>query len=147
MKAALSGLSLLPRIAYYSGTYIIAAVLLISGISKILDPLPLIETLKAFTKLSEDILIITATILPVIEIGLGLLLMLKIKPKPVLYGTLILFTVFLVFSVYGTIKGMNNDCGCFGSLVKSQIGWGMVIRNLGFLIVGGLLIMHYKLVR
>ena len=142
MKAALINLSLLPRIAYYSGIYIVAAVLLISGISKILDPMPLIETLKAFIKLPEDITILIATILPVLEIGLALLLMLEIKPKPVLYGTLILFTLFLAFSVYGTIKGMNNDCGCFGSLVKSQIGWGMIGRNA---ILFVLVILEYKI--
>jgi len=118
------------RITYHTGLYFLAAVLLISGISKIIDPIPLIETLKAFAKLPEDILILIVTILPVIEMGLGILLVLKIKPKPVLLGTLLLFAAFLAFSIYGTIIGMKNDCGCFGSLVKSQIGWGMVGRNI-----------------
>ena len=126
------------------GVYFIAAVLLISGISKILDPKPLIETLKAFRKLSEDYLILTATILPVIEISLGILLVLKIKPKPVMLGALFLFAAIFSFIIYGTIIGMNNDCGCFGSLVKSQIGWGMVVRNLGLFIIEALVIKHYK---
>ncbi len=137
-------LSRYKRTACRIGVYFIAAVLLISGISKILDPMPLIETLKAFTKLPEEYLILAATILPVIEISLGILLVLKIKPKPVMLGTLILFAAFLAFSIYGTIMGMTNDCGCFGSLVESQIGWGMIIRNLGFIIVAALIITYNK---
>jgi len=123
------------NILYYAGFYLLAGVLLFSGISKIIDPMPLIETLKLVTKLPEEFLIIIATVLPVIEIGLGLLIILRIKPKPVLLATLILFSAFFVFSVYGTIVGIKNDCGCFGSLVKSEIGWGMVGRNTILLII------------
>lgn len=120
------------NIAYHSGLYLIAGVLLLSGISKIIDPMPLIETVKLVFGLPEEILILTATILPIIEIGFGLLIILKIKPKPVLFSTLVLFFAFFAFSVYGTIVGLKNDCGCFGSLVKSEIGWWMVIRNTTF---------------
>jgi len=118
------------NILYHAGLYLIAGVLLFSGISKIIDPMPLIETLKLVASLPEEFLIIIATILPVIEIGLGVMLVLKIKPKPVQLATLILFGAFLAFSIYGTIIGMKNDCGCFGSIVKSEIGWGMVGRNM-----------------
>ena len=131
------------NIAYYAGLYLIAGVLLFSGISKILDPMPLIETLKLVAKLPEDILIIIATILPIIEIGLGILIVLKIKPKPVLIATLALFAMFFVFSVYGTIIGLKNDCGCFGSIVKSEIGWWMVGRNLCFLVLTNAIIFNY----
>ena len=132
------------NIIFHIGLYLIAGVLLISGISKIADPLPFIETVKAFTGLSEEIIILAATILPVLEIGLGILLILKIKLKPALLVTLILFGGFLAFSIYGTIMGMNNDCGCFGSLVKSQIGWGMVGRNILFTIIVALIHLRVK---
>ena len=128
------------NILYYAGFYLIAGVLLFSGISKIIDPIPLIETLKLVAKLPEDIFIIIATVLPIIEIGLGLLIIMRIKPKPVLLTTLILFGAFLAFSIYGTIIGMKNDCGCFGSLVKSEIGWGMMGRNIFLLVVNILIV-------
>ena len=129
------------NIAYYAGLYLIAGVLLLSGISKIIDPMPLIETLKLVAKLPEDILIIIATILPIIEIGLGVLIVLKIKPKPVLMATLALFAFFFVFSVYGTIIGLKNDCGCFGSIVKSEIGWWMVGRNMLLQVISFLMLL------
>lgn len=122
-------------IIYSFISYIIAGVLLLSGISKIINPMPLIETLKLVAKLPEELLIIIATLLPVIEISLGLLLVLKIKPKPVLLATMILFAAFFVFSVYGTIVGLKKDCGCFGFLVKSEIGWSMILRDLFFIVI------------
>lgn len=130
------------NIVYYFVLYLIAGIMLFSGISKIIDPTPLIETLKLTAKLPEDIFIIIATILPIIEIVLGLLIILKIKPKPVMFATVVLFAAFLVFSIYGTIVGMNNDCGCFGSLAKSEIGWRMVGRNVLFIALSAFLLMR-----
>ena len=101
--------------------YFIAGVLLVSGIAKIADPMPMIETLKALTSLGENLIILATTLLPIIEIGLGILLVLRIGPKIVLFCTLILFGAFLAFSIYGTLMGISNDCGCFGSLVKSDL--------------------------
>lgn len=115
--------------------YFIAIVLLFSGISKIVDPIPMMETMKAVFKVNESLLILAATILPVIEIGFGLMLVFNVQTKKVLFAVTILFFCFFVFSVYGTIIGLNNDCGCFGNLVKSEFGIFMVLRNLVFFII------------
>jgi uncharacterized membrane protein YphA (DoxX/SURF4 family) len=130
--------------AYSIGYYLIAVVLLFSGISKILNPIPLIETLKLIAKVPEEMLIIVAAVLPIVEISLGVLLILKLKPKPVLLTTLVLFAAFFLFSVYGTIVGLKNDCGCFGSLVKSEIGWGMIYRNGMLLFIVSILYYEIK---
>jgi len=65
-------------ILYTSVYYLIAAVLLFSGIVKILDPLPLIETLKLITIVPESLHILLATLLPVVEIGLAVLLLMNL---------------------------------------------------------------------
>ena len=122
------------------GRYLIAGVLLLSGVSKIIDPWPMIETLKLVAHLPEEFLVTISAILPIIEITLGITLILKVKPKLVLLLTLVLFAAFFLFSVYGTIVGLKNDCGCFGSIVKSEIGWWMIIRNLFLLSILLLLI-------
>jgi len=110
--------------------YIIATVLLFSGISKIVDPMPMMETMKAVFKVNESLLILVATILPIIEIGFGMMLVFNIQTKKILIAVSILFFGFFVFSVYGTIIGLNNDCGCFGDAVKSEIVTVMIIGNL-----------------
>jgi hypothetical protein len=63
---------LLSEIVYYS----LALILLFTGITKIIDPLPLISTLKLLPIINEQAAIFTATLLPVIEIGLAILMLL-----------------------------------------------------------------------
>lgn len=110
--------------------YFISAVLLFSGVSKIIDPVPMIETMKATFRIDESFLIFAATGLPIIEIALGLMLVFKVQTKKTLLATLLLFFGFFVFSIYGTAIGLNNNCGCFGGGVKSEFGMTMILRNL-----------------
>jgi len=125
------GFELIRRSLYY----FIAVVLLFSGVTKIVDPLPMMETMKAVFKVNENLLILAATILPVIEIGFGLMLVFNVETKKVLFAVIILFFCFFTFSVYGTIIGLNNDCGCFGSNVSSEFGVRMIIRNVILLVI------------
>jgi uncharacterized membrane protein YphA (DoxX/SURF4 family) len=122
------------NLTYNLFSYLIAVVLLFSGTSKIIDPTPMIETLKVAFKLNENLLILAATLLPIIEIVLGLLLVIKIQTKKTLLAVIVLFFVFFAFSIYGTAIGLNVDCGCFGGAVKSEFGITMIIRNLVLLI-------------
>ncbi|MFA3784235.1 MauE/DoxX family redox-associated membrane protein [Melioribacteraceae bacterium 4301-Me] len=121
------------NLIYNSFYYLLASVLIFSGIAKIIDVNPLIEVLQQI-KLPNDLVIVIATILPITEIGLGIMLLLKIKQRTSIKITVILFLVFFLFSVYGMVMGIEKDCGCFGNAVKSYFGWGMVGRNFLLLI-------------
>ena len=123
------------KILYNVSFYMITAVLLISGIAKIIDPLPLLNTLKQITFLPTELQIIIAALLPVVEIGLALLLLMKIKLNITKKAVVFLFGIFLITSLYGTLAGFGTDCGCFGNTIKSGFGWGMVGRNTIFLIL------------
>lgn len=131
--------------------YFLSFVLLFAGISKIIDPTSLIENLSAFGGsvfpfLPETIrsggTILISSLLPLIEIGLGFLLIfslhnekIKSKNKIILIATVILFGIFFLYSIYGFVLDNELDCGCFGNVVKSSFGWGMMVRNLVFLIL------------
>lgn len=116
--------------------YFISVVLIGSGLAKIIDPAGMLNILDAaFNFLSEDIIIITATIIPIAELGIGVMLLLKIKTKLALISSVILFAGFFLFSVYGNIIGLNEDCGCFGNIIKSEFGWGMIVRNAFFMLL------------
>ena len=95
----------------------------------------MLETIKAVINVSEELQIAAVTLLPVIEITLGVMLLLKIRVKETLIAATILFLFFFLFSVYGTVIGLENDCGCFGKAVESSFGIGMVIRNILFLLL------------
>ncbi len=119
-------------------TILLAAVLLYAGINKITSPSALIENLTSLFKfLPENLIIIIASILPLIEIGIGTALIfsvyeerIKKYKKAISLSAAILLGLFLAYSVYGYAAGMNNDCGCCGDALKSDFGLSMIIRNL-----------------
>ena len=95
----------------------------------------MLETIKAVINVSEELQIAAATLLPVAEITLGVMLLLRIRTKETLIAVTILFLFFFLFSVYGTVIGLENDCGCFGDLVKSEFGLIMILRNVILLVI------------
>ncbi len=120
---------------YYSFYYIISILLLVSGSGKIIDPENFLKVLNVTLGfLGENIIVLTATALPVIEIALGLMLILKLKVKETLIVILSLIIVFVLFAIYGFISGFDVDCGCFGTVIKNEFGILMIGRNL--LLVG-----------
>ncbi len=123
------------KLGYYFFYYSIAILLFFSGFSKIIDPENFLKVLNITVgSLGENFIILTATALPAFEIALSLMLVLKIKTKETLIVTVILFAVFLIFSIYGFISGFDVDCGCFGTVIKNEFGILMIGRNL--LLVG-----------
>jgi len=119
---------------YYLCYYLIALLLLFSGINKILTPEPMFEIFKALGFGNDTLMLITASLLPVVEIVIASLMIVKYKQKEVLLSAVILFSIFLAASIYGSIIGLDKDCGCFGGAVESSFGAGMILRNGLFLI-------------
>lgn len=109
--------------------YLLAAVLIAAGLLKIYDISGMMEVLSQLTFISEAFVPVTTTILPVIELGVGIALAVRYKPIIMLGLAAGLFLAFLGFSLYGALAGLQGDCGCFGSLAESYFGWEMVLRN------------------
>jgi hypothetical protein len=130
------------KLGYYFFYYSITIILLFSGFSKIIDPENFLKVLNVTLGfLGENIIVLTATALPVIEIALGLMLILKIKVKEALIATLLLFSAFALFAIYGFISGFDVDCGCFGTVIKNEFGILMIGRNL---LLGGIAFFNLK---
>lgn len=124
--------------------YIIALVLVVSGIGKLIDPGPMIEILGQTPHFSEWMIIPVVSVLPVVEIVLAIALVIRYREKVNLLLCLGLFVGFLTFSIYCTLYGLNSDCGCFGSFLESHIGWKMVLRNFLFVLMVGFMIYQHK---
>jgi len=113
--------------------YIIALVLVVSGIGKVIDPVPTIEILQQTPHFPDWMIIPVVSVLPIVEIVMAIALVIRYREKVNLLLCLGLFVGFFAFSIYCTLYGLNLDCGCFGSLIESRVGWTMVIRNMFFL--------------
>ena len=114
---------------------ILGLVLIFSGIAKIADPSKAVNLMLEFKVIPEALILIIISVLPVLKILTGMLLVAGMYPKFASIFALVLFSGFFLISIYGTLIGLSSDCGCFGSVIKSRIGWGMVVRN-GVFVVG-----------
>ena len=113
---------------------LLGIVLIFSGIAKIADPSKAVDLMLEFKVIHVSLILIIVSILPVLEILIGVLLISGMYHKFASISALVLFSGFFLISIYGTIIGLSSDCGCFGSVIKSRIGWGMVVRNLVFVV-------------
>ena len=113
--------------------YVIALVFIAAGLLKIYDATGLMKALQQVAFLNNQLIVIVATMLPLLELGLGVGLLLRYKPAVTLGLASGLLLAFLIFSLYGFFRGFSGDCGCFGDFVKNRFGWGMIARN--FLLV------------
>jgi len=136
--------NILRRYLYATAYYFIAVVLLAAGMFKIYDPTPLLGTLELLSFINNSFAIIIATILPVTEIAIGILLLKGIKTKIAVISAAGLFWFFLGFTVYGYAAGLDVDCGCFGNVIASDFGVGMILRNALFSAVASVLLLNHK---
>ncbi len=136
--------STLRQYLYATAYYFIAIVLLAAGMFKIYDPAPLLETLELLSFINNSFSIVIATILPVIEIAIGILLLTGIKTKIAVISAAGLFWFFFAFSIYGYAAGLDADCGCFGNVISSDFGIGMILRNALFAVVASILVLNHR---
>ncbi|PKL79267.1 MAG: hypothetical protein CVV25_08470 [Ignavibacteriae bacterium HGW-Ignavibacteriae-4] len=116
--------------------------LLFSGLTKIIDPIPLINVLNTVQFFNDQVNLIIVSLLPLLEIMLGILLLSRQYLKITAATICVLFGNFLVFSIYGNIIGLENNCGCFGNLIRSDFNIIMILRNTLFFLVSIFILTH-----
>jgi len=90
-----------------------------------------------------DILInVLAIAFPWIELVAGILLIFGISVKEncaILSGLLVIFIIAIAISM---ARGLNIDCGCFGTVDGAKVGLLKILENVGLLILGLILIKY-----
>ncbi len=121
-RSALGGAGLAIRV-------VAGGIWLAAGISKV----PALDAFRAavgrYELLPAGLVAPFASILPFAEIALGLYLACGLFTRgAALVGTL-LMAAFLAAQIQARSRGLSIDCGCFGQLAKSSIGWGTILRD------------------
>lgn len=127
------------RVVQWTARVVLAAVLLFAGVLKLIDDSALFETVGYITWLPVWIKLQVITLLPWVEIVLALLLVTWRLDRWVRPLVIVIFLGFFLFAIYGTLTGMEGDCGCFGEMMDSTFGWKMITRNGLFLLLAMLL--------
>lgn len=121
----------------------LAAVWIISGLTKISDPLATRQSVAAYELFSQDLVNIIGTALAPVEIALGVLLLLGIFLRPVAILSGIIFIGFIGGIASAWARGLTIDCGCFGAGgYNADVTWwtytSEIIRDTLFVLMAGI---------
>lgn len=111
--------------------FVLAAILILAGVSKFVDRNRTRKTLKDFG-FDEEYLVPATWLLPLLELLAGASLL---YPKTAWVGAILAFVLFVAFSLgigYNLRLGRKPECNCFGQMHSSAIGLHTLLRSLIF---------------
>lgn len=115
----------------------LGAVFIYAGVLKTLDPVKFGSDIANFHLLPWAIGVRMAFYLPWLEIVCGLALLAGVLRAGALGILSALIVVFIGATISAKLRGINPDCGCFGSATKDlSFGWHLLID---LAILGGLI--------
>ena len=121
---------------------IVGGVFFASGLLKVGDPLVFAQDIKNFRMVSHEVSFITALILPWIEILCGALLITGILRRPSALLASGLLIGFIILVGVTMARGIDTDCGCFGSL-SHKADWWLLLQD-GVLLLMSLSVLFAK---
>jgi len=125
-------LSLVSRIA-------LGGVFLYAGVSKVFDPGGLAASIRSYgLGLPEWFVTLSAYALPPLEVLLGLYLLVGLFTRASAWTANGLMILFIVALAQGALRGLEIDCGCFGSDSDGETPslWVDLVRDFGLLALG-----------
>jgi uncharacterized membrane protein YphA (DoxX/SURF4 family) len=124
----------------------LAAVYLVSGVLKAIDPDATYVAVRAYDVLPKPGVELVAGVLPWLEIVIGLLLLAGIATRAVAVVSAILLLGFMAGVAQAWARGLSIDCGCFGgggAVDPGQTTYGReLLRDAGFLLLAGWLVVR-----
>ncbi len=97
------------------GRLLVGGVFLAAGVLKLPDPAAAVRAVRAYRLLPEALVAPVAFGMPVIEIAVGLALILGVFVRTAAVVTSVLLVVYLFGIGSAWARGLQIDCGCFGS--------------------------------
>ncbi|MFI5840159.1 MauE/DoxX family redox-associated membrane protein [Catenuloplanes sp. NPDC051500] len=125
----------------------LAGVWLYAGGTKVGDLAASGRAVNAYRIMPFEVAQVIGAMLPFVEIVVGLLLLAGLATRVSAAFSVLLLTVFIAGIASAWARGLQIDCGCFGSggqLAAGEnptYGWE-IARDLGFLILAGYLLIR-----
>ena len=135
------GSGLLARLGIVIPQVGLAALFVYAGASKWSDPGGFAQEIANF-QLWPALAPYLAAVLPAMEIVAGVVLLVGPGPRWRQAAAAAIFAILTLFTIAVTLaaaRGLDISCGCFGT-DSARVTWRTVIRNLGLLVVAGVLV-------
>jgi uncharacterized membrane protein YphA (DoxX/SURF4 family) len=108
---------------------VVGGVFIWAGLSKIFDPLDFAQNIANYKIFSQSVSLFLALIIPWIEVICGLLVVLGIFRESASFILSCSLVVFLGLIIVTLIRGLDIDCGCFGSLSR-RVDYKLLLADL-----------------
>lgn len=124
----------------------LAAVWLISGWIKVVDPNQTYLAVQGYELLPDGVVSVVAAAVPFLELALGVLLLIGLGTRLVAIVSVVVLVAFIGAVAQAWARGLTIDCGCFGG--GGQVSAGEtrypqeIARDLGFLVLAGWLVVR-----
>ena len=125
--------------------WIIAALFIYAGVSKILDPASFAESIDNYRILPYLLVSIVAVILPWLEVLCGILLFSGKLKSGALFILVGLSFIFLIAVTSALLRGLDISCGCFSTSNEGmRIGFTKLVENILLLTTTVFLYFHQQ---
>ncbi len=117
----------------------LGGVFLYAGASKVFGPGGLAVSIRSYgLGLPEWFVTLSAYALPPFEVLLGLYLLVGLFTRASAWTANGMMILFIVALAQGALRGLEIDCGCFGSASGAEASslWVDLVRDLGLLALG-----------
>jgi len=118
---------------------IVGFVFIYAGILKISDPAGFSDAINNYKLLPLSFVNFFAITLPWIEVVTGLFLLFGISVKENSFIISLMLVVFIFAIAISLGRGLNIDCGCFGTTSGTKVGITKLVENIVLLIFSLLL--------
>ena len=110
---------------------LVGGVFVYSGIVKALDPLDFAEQVRNYRTVGQDLAFLVAVYLPWLEVLAGAFLVAGVLKKASAALISLLLGGFIVLVAVTIIRGIDVDCGCFGTLSR-RADWRLLLEDVVF---------------
>jgi uncharacterized membrane protein YphA (DoxX/SURF4 family) len=115
-------------------------IFILAAVIKIADPAGFSQSIYNYKLMPDFLINVLAIVFPWIELVAGILLVFGISVKEnsaILTGLLVVFIIAIVISL---ARGLDINCGCFGTVEGSKVGLMKILENVGLVLLGLILI-------
>ena len=116
---------------------VLGALFIYSAVTKIEDIHYFVKSIENYKLLPSGLLNVIGITIPALELIVGIFLLLGIFVKESALVGSILMIIFILVVASALFRGLDIDCGCFGTAGGSKVGVLKLLEN--FLILAGFL--------
>ena len=115
---------------------VVGAILIRSSVRHLENSYAFLASIYAYDLVSRETGVILAVVIPVTQLVLGLMLMFFPTMRGFAYTCCVcMFCIFTVVQILTLARGLNIDCGCFGSEMRNPIGWRSIGLSFGMSLI------------